>query len=188
MERREKLTKSRRSYYDDYKKTASGEYIYTGPEYEFVSKNGKKRKRWMFEMLLFDVLIFAAILIPGFLNVPGLNYCAYVVLPYVAGILVFGYLFVVLVRLAAAKESVKAWEYDKSVKPLPAAVCIGAVLCVVSILCEAVYLMINGAGGEAVNVVVFMICHIVSAAFAVLMVRSVKNVQWKRKETDGLKF
>lgn len=188
MERREKLTKSRRSYYDDYKKIATGEYIYTGPKYEFTSKIGKARKRWMFEMLLFDILIFAVILVPGFLNVPGLNYCAYVLLPYVAGILVFGYLFVVLVRLAAAKELVKAWEYDKSIKPMPAATRIGMVVCIASILCETIYLIINGAAGAAINAVVFVVCHIVAAVLAVFMVKSVTNVQWKKKDTDGFKF
>ena len=84
-------------------------------------------------LILLDIIAFAVVLIPGFLHVPGLNYCAYVILPYAAGILLTGYLLVVLIRLAAARDSVKAWEYDRSVKVLPTAT-VGAVIVVCILL------------------------------------------------------
>ena len=181
-----KLIKNRRSYYDDYKKTASGEYVYAGPQYEFVSKNGKERKRWMLEIIILNIIAFAAVLVPGFLLVPGLNYCAYVILPYAAGILLAGYLFVVLVRLAAAKDDIKAWEYDKSVKVLPVATVFAVIVAVVALICEVVFIIANGAGGMTVGAVVFIACHAVSAAVSVFMVLHVKTAEWMKKPSENV--
>ncbi len=178
--------KKRISYYDDYKKTASGEYVYTGPEFEFISKTGKERKRWMLEMLLLSALVFIAEVIPGFLHVPGLNYCAYVLLPYAAGILVAGYIFIILVRLAAAKDSVKLWEFDKSITPLPVATKALCVMGAVSVAGEIVYLAVNGVGEMIVGTVVYMVCHVIAVFVSVLMVRLVGSVEWRRKMPEGI--
>jgi len=182
---RKKMFKSRRSYYDDYKKTASGEYIYAGPEYEFTSKSGKTRKRWMLETILLSVAAFAAVIVPGFLIVPGFNN-AYVLLPYAAGILVTGYLLAILIRLASAKDTVRAWEYDKSVKPLQAATVIAVLVTAAAAVSEAVYLIGNGADGKVLGAVLFIVCEVVSAAISVLMALSVKNTEWKKKSSDGV--
>ena len=181
---RKKLTRSRRSYYDDYKKTASGEYIYAGPEYEFISKVGKTRKRWMLEMMLMHIAAFVAVMVPGFLRVPGLNYCAYIVLPYTAGILIFGYLLLILGRLAAAKDSVKAWEYDKSVKPLPIATAIAALISAAEIVCEIMFLAANGAGGRTFDAIIFIVCHAVAVVLTVFSLKAVKCVEWKKNTPE----
>ena len=185
---RKKLTRSRRSYYDDYKKTASGEYIYAGPEYEYISKNGTSRKKWMLMLILLDIIAFAVVLIPGFLHVPGLNYCAYVILPYAAGILLTGYLLVVLIRLAAARDSVKAWEYDRSVKVLPTATVGAVIVGALNVVCEIVYIAKNGAGDKLNCAIIYIVCFAVLAVLAVFMAKTVLSAEWKRKSSDSPEF
>ena len=177
--RNDEKRRSRRSYYDDYKKTASGEYVYTGVEYEFTSKDGKSRKVRMRELLVLSIISLIVFFVPGFLLVPGLNYCAYVLLPYAAGVLLSVYLLVITIRLAAAKDSVKAWEYDKAVKPLPVAV--KALFCaaVLNIVCESIYLFTNGAGEMVLGAVIFLVCQTIGAVIGYILVRLVKKSQWK---------
>ena len=176
-----KLVRNRRSYYDDYKKTASGEYIYAGPEYEFESSNGKSRKRWMLEMILLNVAALACVLVPGFMFVPGLSYCAYVVLPYAASVLLFGYMLLISMRLAAAKDSVKAWEYDKSAKVLPVATVAAVVIAAANFVCEIVFLAINGSSGQVTGAVVYMVCQAAAGAISFFAVKLARSAKWNKK-------
>ncbi|MBQ8831669.1 MAG: hypothetical protein IJ017_08720 [Oscillospiraceae bacterium] len=186
MERRNGNIRKRISYYDDYKKTASGEYVYSGLRYEYESMTGKKRSVWMREILLMCIAAFAVMFPPGFMHVPGLSYCAYVLLPYGAAIIVSGYLLVIAGRLAMAKDDVKAWEYDKSIKAFPAATILLAVVSVIGIICEIIYVVLNGMNGRTLEFIVYMVCQLISGALAILISRQVKTVNWKVIESNSI--
>ena len=186
MERRNENFRKRRSYYDDYKKTASGEYIYAGLRYEYVSKTGKTRAAWMRDMLLMCIAAFAIVFVPGFLHVPGLNNCAYVLLPYGVGIIAAGYLVVITARLAMAKDDIKAWEYDRSIKAFPGGTVFLMIMCAANIICEIVYVALNGIGGKTAEFIIYLVCQLAAGAFALLIFRLVKSVKWKVIESNGI--
>ena len=186
MERRNRDFRKRRSYYDDYKKTASGEYIYAGLRYEYTSKSGKTRVRWMREMLLLSFAALAAVCVPGFMLVPGLNRCAYVAMPYGADIIAAGYLFMITMRLALAKDDIKAWEYDKSIKMFPGAAVFLTVVCAINLIGEIVYVVLNGTGGRTAEFIVALVCQLAAGTFAVLIHRLAKSVKWKVIESNSI--
>lgn len=171
--------KSKRDYLNDYKKTVNGDYIYDGAEYDYCSKSGKSRKRWLTEMAVLNVLAFICVIVPGFMLVPGMNYCWYVLLPYAAELVLLGYLLTAIIRIAWSKEPVKAWDYDKVIANLSKNVKRFLAVIVIALICEIVYLIINGAGGHTVGAVVYLVCHAVSVASMVLMTMLTHDVEWK---------
>ena len=178
MKENERTKRSKRSYYDDYKKNASGDYIYMGALYEFRSQNGKSTKKWHAEMLLLSIAAFAVSLLPGFFLVPGLNHSVFVLLPYGIGILASGYLVVCMIRLAATKGNVKALEFDKVVYYLPLLVKTVMIIGIVAFVGEIIYIIINGVGGMAPGMVIFLVSCVIAVGLSYLMVRNVKNAKW----------
>lgn len=171
--------KSRRDYLSDYQKNVSGEYMYVGARYKFSSLSGKTRKQWMHKMLLLNIAAMIASIIPGCIRVPGMDYSAYVLLPYVVALLTTGYTLMAAIRLACAKDDVKAWEYDKSVKALPVCSKIIVVLAAIAVIGEIVYVAINGCGKFLFGTVVFLVCHLLLGVCGVLMSGHTKDAEWE---------
>lgn len=130
------------------------------------------------------IAAFAVLLPPGFMHVPGLNHSAYVLLPYGIGLITSGYLIVLAVRLAMAKDDVKAWEYDKAIVRLNSLPSFLAGVSVVCILCEIIYIILNGMSGRVLEFAIYIVCQLVSGAFALLILRHAKSVIWKPVERN----
>ena len=179
MERKEtSKRRSKRSYYDDYRKNASGDYIYVGALYEFRSQSGKSANRWSAEMLILSVLVFAVLFAPGFFFVPGLDHSVFVLLPYGIGVLLSGYFVVCMIRLAATRGNVKALEYDRVVHYLPRLTRAVLIIGAVAFVGEIVYVIINGVGGMVFGMIYFLVSCVISVGLSCLMVRNVKDAEW----------
>lgn len=179
FERDQYKRRSKKEYLNDYQKNVNGEYIYNGLKYDYVNKKGRSKKQWIIELAVLNIIAFVVMLVPGFILVPGMNNCWYVLLPYGAGLIMTGYLIVEIIRLAWTKEQIKAWDYDKVAARLPKLIVFTLIVLPISLIGELIYIITNGAGGMIAGIIVFYACHIIAACAAAFMRRITAEVTWK---------
>lgn len=173
------LGKKRRSYLDQFHKSASGEYIYAGDHYAY-STTRKSRKRALAELWLFCGGAAAATLAGGCTPAPGISRCGYVILPYMASLIAAFSLIWTMGQLAAGGDPLRAYVYEVTVKKLPHRAMITAVLSGLTIVGEGIYLVLNGAAGRTGFAALFLLLEAAAAVLAVLSKVSVSKLSWTK--------
>ena len=105
-----------RNYLNDYKMTASGEYIYTGKRY-VPTVDGYNRKVRI--LLLLSLLIASLVIGSGYIDGAGMINSFYVILPFIAEVGCVFFLLWNTIRLVTAKSEIKEYVYTSVMKKIP---------------------------------------------------------------------
>lgn len=154
----------RREYLDEYKKDASGKYVYTGKTYTYTSGRLKSRRVFYAVLWLLFAVSFAALIVCGLFHVPGMLGCAYVLIPYTGAVVVSLTELWGMTSLSISGHPLTKHDYETTVQKLPRRAAVTMVCSALTVLGEIVYLIINGSGGvRPLNTVFFFI--LLAAAF-----------------------
>ena len=117
-EQKKRVKKKRWSYVNDFRRTASGEYIYIGPTYCFQGES-HIRKQGILRWGILAVGMAVCAVLGGFILAPGTANCAYVLIPYVLAFISACSVLWGFVRLAAGKDPLRSYVYEATVKQFP---------------------------------------------------------------------
>ena len=173
------LGKKRRSYLDHFHKNAAGEYIYSGEHYAYTTEK-KPRRRALGELWVLCALAVATTLVGGCIPVPGLSGCAYVLIPYVVGVIASCSLIWTMGQLSAGGDPLREYVYLTTVKKLPHRTLITAAASCLAVLGEAVYLLRIGGGEKTGLAVLFLVLEVVAAVSAALAWGCCKGLSWDK--------
>ena len=174
----EKKKMKRRSYLDDYKKNAAGEYEYTGRYVAFVGTEAERRGL-VIRLIALCAAGFAAGVICGCIPAAGMDNCFYVLLPYAAALCACFRTLWAAGRLAVHKEPLKEYVHAATVKRIVPWAWVWAVTAAMSAVSSAVFAVLHDGGIQVASSIAFWVLELGSAAAAVWMTRSVKKAEWK---------
>ena len=178
---KKRVKKNRWSYLDDFRRTASGEYIYIGPTYCFQGEDHVRRqgvRRW--GILAVGMTVCASL--GGFILAPGTANCAYILIPYVLAFLSACSVLWGFVRLAAGKEPLRGYVYDATVKQFPLRTILTAAGAAAALVGEVVYVALNGTEGRTVGMVLFLVSEAATLVLALLWRPFGREMKWSFKD------
>ena len=175
MEEKKRGKKDRHAYLNDFVRTQSGGYIYTGRVYRWGgTRKGTLLRLWGLTAGM-AVCAVAAGCIPG----TGMERAVWAVVPYaVTLIAVFTCLYAVG-RLSFAGSEVREYVFRGSVEALPRRCVVTAAAAIASILGEFVTLAILGMASSVGNAILLLLLEGLVLAGAVLARRTIVHTQWK---------
>lgn len=107
-----------RSYLDDFKKDASGNYVYRGDVYKY-SGGEKSFRRLGWELIAVSAVIAAAVIGAGFSDTPAMLNCFYVIIPYIAEVAFAALSVWAVIRIVYGGEELRSYVYKHSVRAIP---------------------------------------------------------------------
>lgn len=173
-----KPRRGRRAYLDDFTRTADGSYIYTGDTFTF--RGGMDaRRRYLATLCCLAAVALAAAVAAGCISAPGTGRCPYVLLPYCLSLIASGSLAWGAGRLAIGGDPLRAYVYTTTVKRFPRRSALTALCAAAAIAGEAVYLALYGAGELALGAAIFLTCHGLILASALVWLRLSRREVWE---------
>ncbi len=167
-------TSKRWSYLNDYKKTAGGEYVYTGSVYHLAG-NGARDRRLLAAL---SFLSAAVVIGSGCVNAAGLSNTYYVILPYIGEAAAAFALCWNTVRLLAAGKQVKAYVRTALEKYLPPAALAMIVCSAAGLIASPVFLILNGTEGKPFLCGLYLILKAVDLTLGLLTRRHIRSLTW----------
>ena len=140
----EKKRRGRRAWLDDYKALANGQIVYTGKVYAWSGS-----KPWKKEIALLWLHGGAAIVCAaacGLMPVRSLTNTIYVILPWLLSFIGAGSVVWALCRMTHHGEELKEHIHKATAAALPVRAAFTAVCATITVLGQAVYLILNGLG------------------------------------------
>ena len=180
-----KKRKGRRAYLNDFYADVNGKYIYTGDVYRYV--DDKPFDRAYLRVGLLCGLVFISVFIVACLPVPSMLGLGklYVILPFILEAL--GVLLTVwaAIRLRANGPDLRSYIWEATVKKLPWWLEMTAFFAGASVICNVIYLAINGFEGRAFLGLLAVALHIVAAVSALLGIRALRAMTWRSGEEEN---
>ncbi len=170
--------KKRQKKLDQFTKGADGAYAYTGRHYVYCGERPWKQTRLIW--LGLALLTMVPTLVMGMLPVPGLSYTGYMLLPYVAALLLSIWLVYGVARLFFWQLPLRTYVYQETVRQFPGRGYPVAVCAAISAVGEVVFLIINGHDSLLMGMC-YILAELISAAAAVVLCRLVKGTVWEEK-------
>ncbi len=174
----QKKKKGRKAYLNDFKKNQEGVYTYEGEHYVWQGTAASLKKARLLLGLL-GAGMLAASLGAGCAPAPGAQICAYVLLPYVIGLVCTINLCWKLGRLIAAGGEVRAYVYKAAAEGLPVRAVLVAVFAGLSMAGELVCAAINGLSDKVPGFLLFLLLEGITMAGGILLFSFGKNMAWK---------
>lgn len=175
-----KKRKGRRAYLEDFQKTASGEYVYTGSHYAYVEQ-GMTFRRSMAVRWLLGGGTAALALLGGCIPVPGMTGGFFVLMPYIAAVLSAVSVLWAVARLAYWGSPLREYVYQKTVAALPGRCVLVAVFAALTLAGEAAYLPLKGTDGVATAFIVLFFVSQAGALGCALGLRRFERLQkWSK--------
>ena len=166
-------------YINEYKRTADGQYVYTGNLY-ILHDAPNVRKR----MGLLWALAFVTVIGSGFINAGGMQNSFYVIIPYIfEAVCIFAMSWHVI-RLICTKDDFKEYYYNKIVNGLPASSFILFVSAAIGFIASVVFDITHRFDGKMLLCILYLVSKLVSFALGVLIYRFYKTVEWEKRETQ----
>lgn len=170
------LGKKKKSALEQYQKNAAGEYIYTGKTLRYVEA-GKSRKSAMLELGVLSGGMVLCSIGAGLFPAPGTVNTFYVLIPMMLEmILSFACLWAVG-QMVTGGDPMKEYVYDASVKPLPGRLMATTVFALLTVLCEMLYLILNG--GWCATVMAVLLLEAGAGALAQVTKRTISSLKWQ---------
>ena len=110
----EKKRRGRRAYLEDFQKTATGEYVYTG-KLHYYETQGLERRQALLRLWLLTGAIAAAVVVSGCVPAAGMSNTFYVLLPYAGALLSAASVVWLMCRLAAGGDPLRHYVYTATV-------------------------------------------------------------------------
>lgn len=172
------LGKRKKSALEQYQKNAAGEYIYTGKTLSYVD-TGKSRKKAMIELGCLTGGMTLCSIGVGLFPAPGTVNTFYVLIPMILEIILSFTCLWAVGQMVTGGDPMKEYVYDASVKPLPGRLTATMVFALLTVLCEIIYLILNGGWGAAVMAVLLL--EGAAAGLAQVTKRTISGLEWREK-------
>ncbi|MCC8182312.1 MAG: hypothetical protein LIO45_04970 [Clostridiales bacterium] len=167
---------------DEYQRTATGEYVYTGSYYAYQDR-GKSRLRAMAELVALWAVSFAATVAAGCIPGTGMEDRAYAVLPYAVQLAASVSLGWGVLRLAAGGDPLRAYVYDETAGRIPRRAVVTAAGCALAALGELLGLLLAGEGESFLPVICYFGLEILVFSGTILTKWKLSKLCWEK--TDG---
>lgn len=136
------IRKTRKSALEHFQKNPGGEFIYTGRYYRYV-EDKKPRKRMLLELWGLGLTMMACIIICGCIPAPGMIDTFCVLAPFALEIILGGMSLWALGQMTFGDYPLKEYVYQDSAAKLPGRFLATAVLGVVTLLMELLFLILH---------------------------------------------
>lgn len=183
QKKQNKRRRGRWSDLDDFTKAPDGSYIYIGVTYTFQGTPRERRKQ-LAALVGLAAAMLAAAVASGCVSAPGTGRCVYVVLPYCLCLLSTCSLAWGLGRLIAGGDPLRNYVYKATVRQFPLRCVLTVLGAAATLIGEAVYLILHGAGDLVFGASFFLFCHGLVLAGALLFRRLSRAMQWTGSEED----
>ena len=170
-----------RAYLNDFQRIVSGEYVYIGATYTFVSDSGKSRKSVLRLLWAFCGLAAASGVAQGFIPAGGMRNCAYVLIPFGLEIICAGCVIWALIQLSANKDPIREYVYVATVDVLPRRCILTAISAGLSCVGELIYALLH-LGENTAGTWFLALLMAVAAASSVMAFRVIRSTYWERHE------
>lgn len=170
--------KGRRAYLNDYQQNADGSYTYTGSLYVYQGQASLplvKVRLW-----IFGVLMLAALIACGCMTVPGLNSCAYLLIPYALTVTSAITVCWALANFTAGGCPLKEYIYLSTIPKIPARALLTAITSAMVFGGEIFFVLQNGSNGKTMETILFLILDAVSFLSSVFLRKTVKEMLWTK--------
>lgn len=157
MGEQKKKKPGRRAYLDDFHPTARGDYVYTGKMIPWPAPGRGTRKQVLLRLWCWALLGTLAAVLGGCLDGVGMGGRPYVLLPYMAGLILAGCSLWSLIRLTGGGEELRAYVYQATVERLPRLTLAWAILSGVTLAAEVVNGALPGFQGQVPMAAVFAV-------------------------------
>ena len=173
-EEKKKKRPHRRDYLNDFKLNVAGEYIYTGKVLHWSAD----RKRTLALLWALSLGACAAAVAGGCIPGTGMENSAWVLLPYVAGLICAFVCLYTVAKLAFAGEKVREYIFKGSVEKLPLRTLMTAIFSAIAVLGELVNLFLPIFRGKIWAGILFMGLEAAICAASILLRRAVVRLEW----------
>lgn len=175
-----KKRSGRRAYLDNFRRSASGEYIYTGDYYTYINSGGKPRKRALAELWAPAAACAAASLASGCLSANGAGNCIYVLLPYILELALAASVVWGMAKLSSGGDPIREYVYEASVPKLPRRAAACAIFALAGLVGEGVFLLLHGFGGKTAATLVYLALKLAAASIAMVFRGNIKRFEWQK--------
>ncbi len=175
----EKKRRGRRAYLDDFQKTATGEYVYTGQLHHYETE-GISRRQALARLWILTAVMAVAQVVSGCVPAAGMSNTFYVLLPYAGGLLSAASVVWLMCRLSAGGDPLRHYVYTATVGQMRLRGYLVLAFAAVTLVGEAVYLILHGVGTVLAGTVVFVICQAIFLIAALAWKSFVRKLCWSK--------
>lgn len=181
MARKEKRGRASKTSY--FVPAASGKYVYSGPLYYPVPESDITAKKANARRMLFSIGVTLLSAICGFLPVPGLSNTFYVIIPYALALIFAAVSLWKAGRIAYwGGENLREYVYNTTVVRLPLYLTLFAMFAVLSVVGEALYLILNGINKAGLPfVIIFFLVSATVSVLALIWRKLEIAIQWNKR-------
>ena len=169
--------KSRKQYLNDFTPALNGDYVYTGGYYRPEMDHAvfsQFRVRFIISVIISAIFVFAAGLLPA----AGSTNCFYVILPFLAVLICCFVKTGKAGRLFLSGFRVREYVYLKTVPLLPGWTIAETACAAITLLAEAIFLLINGFEGRVLYTVVYICLIILTMIADLMMLKNIRKLRW----------
>ena len=180
MADREKKQKKKRAYLDDFEKDLNGNYQYRGAHCRYAGETPWGRVLallWLFCGGGAALTVAAGVLPGATAHAP-----VYLLLPYMAALVLALYTIVLLARMTRGGARMRAYIHEQTVQKLPGLCNVTAVLCGVSAVGQGIAAFAGDGQSPAAVCGVFIFFQLVSCAAFAAAARCIKRMSWEKEE------
>lgn len=180
MADREKKTKKKRAYLDDFEKDLNGNYQYRGTHYRYAGDAPRGRtlaRLWLCCGLGAALTVGAGVLPGATAHAP-----VYLLLPYMAALVLALYAVVLLARLTRAGDRVRAYIHEQTAQKLPTFCMAAAVLSAAAAVGQGVAVCANSAQALLGTQGIFILFEAAACAAFAVMARLTRRMEWSEEE------
>ncbi len=174
-----KKRRGKRAFLSDFRLNAVGQYSYMGNVHRYVGERPYNSER--IRLIALTALMIAPAIALGFLKAPsllGINNFYVVPLLIIELIAVFAAAFAAI-RLIAGGSELREYVFEKTVKRLPNVAPIVFYAALACVAANIVYLCLNGVGENPAASFAAVAFHLIIAAAAFLLRRTVEAEKWE---------
>lgn len=169
--------RGRRAYLDDFQRTATGEYVYTGKTHRYRDENLTRRQA-LTRLWALTAVMAGGVVAAGCLPAAGTFNTPYVILPYASSLLSAGSVVWLMCRLTAGGDPLPDYVHAATVKQFGPRGTLTLVFSAATVAGELLHLALNGAGDRLWATVGFLACEGLAAAGAALWRVATKKLDW----------
>ena len=173
----EKKRRGRRAYLDDFQKTATGEYVYTGKLHRYQTE-GIGRRQALLRLWAITAAMAVAGIISGCVPAAGMSHTFYVLLPYAGELVSAASVVWLMCRLAAGGDPLRDYVYKATVLQMGVRGYLVLIFSAVALVGEGVYIVLYGLGSSPAGTMVFLLCQIVCLSAALAGKSFRKKLRW----------
>lgn len=172
--------KKKRAYLDDFEKDLNGNYRYRGAHYRYAGEipRGKALARLWALCGGGAALTVAAGALPG----ATAHAPAYLLLPYMAALVLALYAVVVLARLTRGGDPMRAYIHEQTVQKLPALCAAAAVLCGAAAVGQGIAVFLGGVQLLLGTHGIFILFQLAGCAAFGVAAALARRMVWEKQE------